>query len=101
MYLDYLVIYASDPAASARWYESALGLRFTKEQHGANGPVHYSTEIGNGTVLELFPAGDDHPVTRTRIGLSVPDPYGVRPEPTTVTDPDGNTIEVTARAASS
>lgn len=99
MQISYLVIYASDPAASARWYESALGLRFQREHHGG-GPVHYSTEI-DGTVVELFPAGDDHPITRTRIGLTVPDPYGVRPEESIITDPDGNTIAVTARAAES
>lgn len=98
MYLDYLVLYCSDPEASAAWYSDALGLRFQREQHGG-GPVHFSSRIGS-TVVELYPAGDDGPVTRTRIGLSVPDPFGVRPEPTTVTDPDGNTIEVTARAGS-
>lgn len=98
MHLDYLVIYASDPAASAAWYTDALALRFIREQHGSRGPVHYSTVIDGGVVLELYPAAGDRPVTRTRIGLSVPDPYDVRPEPTTITDPDGNTIEVTARA---
>ncbi|MBS4102914.1 VOC family protein [Tsukamurella paurometabola] len=100
MQISYLVLYVTDPEASAAWYTDALGLRFTEEQHGVNGPVHYSTALGGGTVLELFSAGDDHPVTRTRIGLVVPDPFGVRPAPTLITDPDGNRIEVTARAAS-
>ncbi len=98
MNLSYVVLYARDPAASARWYTDALGLRFQRERRGANRPVHCSTEIGNGTVLELYPAGD-RPVTRTRIGLVVRDPFGVRPEPSVITDPDGNRIEVTARAA--
>ncbi|BDD80303.1 hypothetical protein TPB0596_00660 [Tsukamurella pulmonis] len=96
MNLDYLVLYASDPAASAAWYADALGLRFTREQHGG-GPVHYSAEAGD-TMLELYPAGT-RPVTRTRIGITVPDPYGVRPEPTVITDPDGNRIEVRATSA--
>lgn len=54
MNFDYLVVYCSDPAASANWYESALGLRFTEEQHG--GPVHYSTKLEDGTALEFYPA---------------------------------------------
>ncbi|WP_435594710.1 VOC family protein [Tsukamurella tyrosinosolvens] len=99
MNLSYVVLYVRDPATSAAWYQSALALRFTKEQHGVNGPVHYSTEIGNGTELELYPAGT-RPVTRTRIGITVRDPFNARPEPTVITDPDGNRIEVTARAAS-
>lgn len=96
MKISYLVLYCSDPAASAAWYSDALGLLFTEEQHDG-GPVHHSTEI-DGTVVELYPAGD-RPVTRTRIGLTVPDPFGVRLEPTVITDPDGNRIDVTARAA--
>lgn len=96
MHLNYLVLYARDPAASAEWYADALGLHFTREQHG-DGPVHYSAEIG-GTVLELYPSGD-RPVTRTRVGLVVPDPFGVAPSPTVITDPDGNRIEVRATSA--
>ncbi|MGC5024426.1 VOC family protein [Tsukamurella sp. DT100] len=99
MNLSYLVIYCSDPDASRDWYESALGLWFQREQHGVNRPVHYSTTLDGGTVLELYPAGD-RPVTRTRIGITVPDPYGVTPAPTVITDPDGNTIAIEARAAS-
>ncbi len=97
MNLSYLVLYVRDPETSAKWYTDALGLHFTEEQH-RGGPIHYSTQL-DGTVVELFPAGDDHPITRTRIGLVVRDPFGVGPEPTTVTDPDGNTIAITVRAA--
>ena len=61
MHLTYLVLYVSDIDASRDWYESALGLRFTEEQH--SGPVHYSTKLEDGTVVELFPAGDNRPVT--------------------------------------
>ncbi|MFD9829036.1 VOC family protein [Tsukamurella tyrosinosolvens] len=98
MNLNYLVIYRSDPAASAEWYADALALRFTREQHGG-GPVHYAATLDDGTVVELYSAGS-RPVTRTRIGLSVPDPYDVRPEASVITDPDGNTIAIEARAAS-
>lgn len=94
MTLDYLVLYVRDPAASARWYTDALALRFTKEQHHS-GPIHYATEIG-GTVLELYPAAGTRHVTRTRIGITVPDPYDARPEPSIITDPDGNRVEVRA-----
>ena len=99
MNLSYIVLYASDPETSAAWYESALGLRFTVEQHGANGPVHYSTALDGGTVLELYPAASDRPRSRVRLGITVRDPFGVRPEPTIVTDPDGNRIEVRAASA--
>lgn len=97
MHLDYIVIYCADPAASAAWYSDALGIRFTRERHGG-GPVHYSTQL-DGTVVELYPASGTRHVTRTRIGITAPDPYHVRPEPTTITSPDGVVIEVTARAA--
>jgi len=71
MNLDYLVIYCSDPEASAEWYASALALRFTKEQHGSRGPLHFSSEIG-GTILELYPAADGLPRSRVRLGVTCP-----------------------------
>ncbi len=69
--LSLLVLRAADLEQTRRFYE-ALGLVFTREQHGA-GPVHYACVVGE-TVLELYPrreaatALDD-----TRIGLRVDD----------------------------
>ncbi|KXP12690.1 hypothetical protein AXK57_00060 [Tsukamurella pulmonis] len=99
MKISYLVLYVRDPATSVAWYTDALGPRFTREQHGANGPVHYAATLDGGTVLELYPAGD-RPTSRTRIGITVRDPFGVAPAPTVITDPDGNTIAIEVRAAS-
>ncbi|AUN38653.1 VOC family protein [Tsukamurella tyrosinosolvens] len=98
MHLNYFVLYVTDPETSAKWYESALGLRFTEEQHGSRGPVHYSATLDGGVVLELYPAAT-RPLTRTRIGLVVRDPFGVAPAPTVITDPDGNRIEVRTRGS--
>lgn len=95
MNISYLVLYCADPAASAGWFTDSLGLRFTREQHGANRPVHYAATLDDGTVLELYPTGT-RPVTRTRIGITVRDTFGVAPAPTAISDPDGNTIEVRA-----
>jgi predicted enzyme related to lactoylglutathione lyase len=114
--LSLLVVYASDLAASKRFYE-ALGLRFVREQHG--GPEHYAAQAGPAT-FEIFPrlAGDVSR-GRLRIGFHVPSveesvelavqhgaklvteahdsPWGRR---AVVQDPDGNMIEVFAQQRS-
>jgi predicted enzyme related to lactoylglutathione lyase len=63
------VLRAADLERTRRFYE-ALGLAFTREQHGS-GPMHYACALG-ATVLELYPrrdaARDD-----ARIGLRVDD----------------------------
>src|SRR6266566_4555732 len=46
----------------------AIGLAFTREQHGG-GPVHHSCDLG-GTVLEIYP-GDAKGAVSTRLGFRV------------------------------
>lgn len=74
--LNLLVLYVSDLNESRKFYE-LLGLDLTLEQHGPEGPVHYSAELSGGLILELYPA----PVgltSRVRLGLQLPDPAARR-----------------------
>ena len=69
--LSLLVLRAADLEQTRRFYE-ALGLVFTREQHGS-GPVHYASVLGD-TVLELYPRRDaaaSH--DDTRVGIRVDD----------------------------
>jgi lactoylglutathione lyase len=66
--LTLLVLRCPDLELSQRFY-TALGLVFTKEQHGT-GPVHYSCQLGS-TVLELYPANSTS--SSVRLGIAVPD----------------------------
>ncbi|KXP08732.1 VOC family protein [Tsukamurella pseudospumae] len=97
--LRVLVIYVADVEASAAWYRSALGVRWTRERHG-DGPPHMSAEIG-GVLLELYPAGE-RAVSRVRIQLEVADAFGDADRapdafPRQMEDLDGNTVVVTLR----
>ena len=65
--LTLLVLYVADIDEALRFY-TAVGLRFTVEQHGS-GPRHYSAALPGAVVLELYPAGS-RPPTRTRLGGS-------------------------------
>jgi hypothetical protein len=47
-----LVLYADNPAATRRFYET-LGLAFQTERH-ATGPEHVACDLG-GFVLEIYP----------------------------------------------
>ncbi len=73
--ISFIAPYAEDLEATADFYRT-LDLPLTREQHG-DGPVHYSTPIGN-TVLELFQATKDKPKTLgLTIGVTVNDAEGV------------------------
>lgn len=108
-----LVIRSRQVDRAACFYE-ALGLHFTKHQHG-NGPEHYASESAEQT-FEIYPLADNStPTTETRIGFSVShlddvfarlveaggkaisppksSPWGRR---AIVCDPDGHRIELTA-----
>ncbi len=110
--LSLLVLYVSDLSVSRDFY-AALGLDFVEERHGG-GPVHYSSTMPGGTVLELYPRGVK-PASRTRLGFVVDDLDGavdtirtagwsVRQTPrvldhgtvAVVADPDGNSVELLA-----
>ena len=41
-----------------------------EEQHG-NGPVHFSTMLGGGGLLEVYPAKGDHLGGKVMFGLAV------------------------------
>src|SRR5688572_15753187 len=108
--LNLVVIRASDPEASRRFYE-ALGLHFTAERHG-KGPEHLASE-SSGAVFEIYPRGDGPPSSGVRLGFRVPSvgdavaavqriggevvsppgegPWGVR---AVVADPDGHRVEL-------
>ena len=105
-----LVVYSSDIAQLSDFYR-ALGLDLVEEQHGS-GPRHFSCRLGS-TLLELYPAGERHPVGTLRFGLTVTDvdavaqaaegqggsivtaptdsPWGRR---AVIADPDGNRVEL-------
>ncbi|GAA3967091.1 VOC family protein [Thermobifida alba] len=87
--LNLLVIY-TDRLAECREFYAGLGLDLVAEQHGT-GPEHYAAVLADGSVVELYPSGGRPPTGRLRIGLTVP---GAPPQPRTVRDPDGRTVEV-------
>ncbi len=66
--LNLLVLRAEHPEQLCEFY-SALGLRFTREQHG-KGPVHHASELG-GSVFEIYPRGNTPPTAGARIGFDV------------------------------
>lgn len=106
-----LVVYVADLNRSRAFYSAVCDARFVEEQHGS-GPVHYSTTLPGGAVLELYPRGTREP-TRVRLGFRVADsdiasreavtaggtlhtptkllPYGYA---AVVLDPDGNAVEL-------
>ncbi len=54
-------------------FYAILGIDLVQEQHG-KGPAHYSGRVG-GTLLEIYPLPDDHPIAdaTTRLGFTVKD----------------------------
>ena len=108
--IAHLVLRVADIEVSRRFY-SMLGLEFVTEKHGA-GPTHYACEIGS-TVLELYPQGR-HPKSFVRLGIEVESAsesaaalraagwgdcaqFEEMSRRVTVTDPDGNEIDLVER----
>lgn len=88
-----LVIY-SEQLDVCRDFYAGIGLPLVREQHGA-GPVHYSSELAGGLVLELYPGRPKRTTGRLRLGLTVT--AGVlSPGEHNFTDPDGRAVVVTA-----
>lgn len=69
MKLGVIVLYCSVLERACEFYGGVLGLPLQPEQHGA-GPKHFSTRVGEHTILELYPCGDG-PATRTRLEMDV------------------------------
>ena len=101
MRLTLIVLRCGDIARSVAFYR-ALGLTPVREQHGA-GPEHFSCELEDGVVLELYPrAGRE--TSGLRIGFRVPDvaraiaagqALGCAVNGAVVTDPDGHQVALT------
>jgi predicted enzyme related to lactoylglutathione lyase len=109
--LTLVVIRVSDLDRAQQFYQ-ALGLTFTREQHGS-GPAHLA-HTSDGTVFELYPSGHQSLTSGVRLGFRVASvhaalaaltmlggevasapmdgPWGPR---AVVIDPDGNRVEIT------
>jgi hypothetical protein len=75
-YLNLLVLYVSDLERSRGTWRILTGREPDREQHD-DGPVHHSVPMDNGTIIELYPAGDGRPPTRTRLQVTVTDAAAV------------------------
>ena len=74
-----------------------------EEQHG-NGPVHFSTMLGGGGLLEVYPAKGDHLGGKVMFGLAVKNVDDFRgawlaaggstksPSSSILVDPEGNML---------
>lgn len=109
--LDLVVLRVAELPASRAFYE-AVGVTFVEEQHG-RGPEHLAGTLGNGVVLELYPAANPSP--DQRLGFLVDDLGAVlravkdldgmvlteRSGHATVVDPDGRKVDLTGRGGKS
>ncbi|TMR96159.1 VOC family protein [Nonomuraea basaltis] len=90
-----LVIYTARIEECRAFYAS-LGLDFRAEQH-RDGPTHYAATLGDGLVVEFYPATGCGETGALRLGFEVaalPDhPPGRR----VLRDPDGRAVEVRVR----
>jgi predicted enzyme related to lactoylglutathione lyase len=109
--LNLVVIRVAGVERSCRVY-AALGLTFTREQHGT-GPEHFAAQTGKVT-FEIYPRENEQPPPAVRLGFCVPSldavleelrtlggeilspprtsPWGRR---AVVLDPDGRRVELT------
>ena len=87
-----VVIYTEQLEACREFY-TALGLRLVEEQHGA-GPVHYSTTMPGGLVLELYPGKPDRTTGRLRLGITVLTGFDQPTGRELRTDPDGRVVDL-------
>lgn len=98
-----IVLRCADIDVTRDFYES-LGLVFVQEQHHANSPIHFSTQV-HDLVIELYPATASKPVDSCRLGFSINDwqlanQFGKTPMLResnyffTLTDPDGRVVEI-------
>lgn len=74
--INLIVIRARNPEALRQFY-TRLGLCFAQEQHGS-GPIHFAAPIGQGGVLEIYPARRDETHTHLlTFGFEVDDPHAI------------------------
>lgn len=68
MKLSLIVLYVPPPTLdrAAAFYGAILGAEPVREQHGDNGPEHWSVTGADGLVIELYPA-TSRPHTATRL----------------------------------
>lgn len=90
-----LVIY-TERIDECRDFYARLGLDFARERHGT-GPEHFAATLGDGTVVELYPAVGDQVTGRLRLGLAVAG-HTLTPPLTQgrriCTDPDGRVVDL-------
>ncbi|MEO3973846.1 VOC family protein [Streptomyces sp. CAU 1734] len=92
MRIDLIVIHTGRLEACHAFY-TGLGLNFAPERHGT-GPDHWAAVLGDGAVLELYPAGDRPATGRLRLGLTASG-GSAAPGRHVLTDPDGRTVVLT------
>ncbi|MGW6538618.1 VOC family protein [Streptomyces sp. NPDC055051] len=88
-----LVVIHTDRLEACRAFYAGLGLSFVRERHGT-GPEHHAAVLGDGAVLELYPANGRAPTGRLRLGFTAPAAAGDAGR-RVLTDPDGRTVVVT------
>jgi len=72
----FIALSVADAAASARWYESTLGLRVVKRIDPPNERVHIVLMEGDGAFLELL----EHPTAKARTAWNpdAKEPFDIR-----------------------
>lgn len=92
MRIDLLVIHTERLEACRAFY-AGLGLSFVRERHGT-GPEHFAAVLGDGAVLELYPATGRPATGHLRLGLTAP-AGGAEAGRQVLSDPDGRTVVLT------
>lgn len=68
-----LLVLRSHKLNQLKSFYEALGLIFAEERH-ESGPLHFSTQLGNGVVLELYPLKEGAlSESSNRLGFILPD----------------------------
>ncbi|MDP9867213.1 MULTISPECIES: VOC family protein [Streptosporangium] len=89
-----LVVIYTSRLEECRDFYASLGLEFRPEQHG-DGPRHHAATLPDGTVFELYPAGEGGETGRLRLGFvaaGATEGAGRR----LLRDPDGRVVELQA-----
>ncbi|WP_328816982.1 VOC family protein [Nonomuraea cypriaca] len=79
-----------------RAFYASLGLEFRAERHG-DGPPHYAAVLGDGFVVEIYPAAGGRETGALRLGFEVTGLPDHPPGRQVLLDPDGRAVEVHVR----